>query len=284
MNIIMNIHDEEDLGLTLKYMILELAKDLDITSLNDVVVSEDISKDVIDFQEKYLQDGQSGHRSGEIAGKVISYPLNHKFSQAMFLNSEIVNDLNSDDVWKQGRAQHFIHHELVHVYDNQNTEAFFTNILNECNHPVKFGIYSLIEIIWGEYIANVLSSPTANKYVIYDSKVELEYQIDKFNSEVSEIKEGFLIHQDNDKCLQELVLSTDGILYRVAHLLGYDHFYEMDISYNDPILNRFLNEFGEILKELYVSYPNWGSQSVLDSMFYCILSFWEEIGFDLKYK
>lgn len=256
----------------------------------EIIITDNFTKDIYDFQKKYKLQ-KLGHTENAV-GKSFSIPNeNNSLLHYIFLSEDTFHKIFKSEWIDCPLEINFVHHELGHVYDNQNTfsiipETFYYN--SELS-KTEWLLYEISSISWAEFQANFIasSSITTDSFKHYSDSLimvleNLENRLDQAKQEII---------TDYGNCLEIQYLIKD-LFYFFAQVIGllvglgidkeneyYNNWLELSRNYNlEPI---FINLF-DVFEDLQGSYPNWESFSILDSINQCTLLFLKEVGISVN--
>ncbi|WP_144399901.1 hypothetical protein [Paenibacillus polymyxa] len=268
---------------------IDQLQDLNLTSLQYIIVPNDFGEELIEFQQRYqLREGYTNNEFGIAMGKVLSYFDDGQYRNSIFLDHRVVLTLFEGDNLKQN-AIHLIHHELCHVHDDYEKyrvfgEADLEQVFFYTPDKVSQVTYAHADLVWSEYIATRLSSSSTPKdhdrYV--DSLISL---IPKTKVDCEEAVLSYRTEGDISKLFGEIQLSTSLLLKVVAYFIGYCHGSDIDppdemnnLVKQHPYLDGVWEKLSPLLHNLYESYGSWESVEVFDDLAEIVLILWGNLG------
>lgn len=259
----------------------------------EIIITDDFTKDIHDFQKKFKLQ-KLGHSENAI-GKAFSIPNEeNSLLHFIFLNSENFDESLQSE-WEEFPLElSFVHHELGHVYDNQNTfsiipETFYHN--KELSKTEIF-LYEISSLSWAEFQANFIATRLITENSLEHYFTELIMVLEKMDYRLAQSKQEII--NDNSNCLEIQYLVKD-LFYFGAQVIGLliglgidkeneyfnNTWLEIGKNYNLEIV--FINLF-EAFEGLQSSYPNWESFHILNSINQCILLFLNGKGISVNDK
>lgn len=263
---------------------------LDLTSLDSIIIPDNFGKELIAFQEAHnLRSGYTNTEHATAFGKVLTYIEDNRFKTTIFLDPRVAFTLFDDE--KRQNSVHIIHHELCHVHDDfikYNTfhvtdlESIFLNT----NDKVSQVTFAFADMIWSEYFATKLSARSKpDEHDMYvDSLMKAIPLTEKECRD--EIQKYHLIHVDVPRLFMEIQLKTSYLLKTLAYVLGYAHAFNTElpddfkehINNDYPYLSGVWNEISDNLKQMHKSYGAWESVEVFKPIADRVLELWRNIG------
>ncbi|MGE8207464.1 hypothetical protein ACQKP0_23545 [Heyndrickxia sp. NPDC080065] len=298
MEIIINNREfDENMVIAIKQafeQIIEQLQELNLGSLQYIIVPDDFGKELIEFQQQNgLREGYTNNEFGIAVGKVLSYLDDGDFKTTIFFDPRIIYALFDENL-KQNSI-HYIHHEFCHVHDDYEKyrafgvidleEAFFNS-----SDKVSQVAYAHADLIWSEYIATKLSAPSKpeNHDIYVESLLSL---IPNTKKQCEEEIKAYRADGNIDKLFGEIQLSTSQLLKVTAYFIGYCHGYNIDppTEMNDFVeqytyLDGVWGELPDKLNKLYESYGTWDDVKVFNQLADMVLILWGNLGVYPKNK
>ncbi|MFS0655107.1 hypothetical protein [Bacillus sp. 179-C3.3 HS] len=262
--------------------------ELNLTSLQSIIVPNDFGEELIQFQRNYgLRKGYTNNEFGIAMGKVLNYIDNGEFKISVFFDPRIIYTLFSEE--HNQHSVHIIHHEFCHVHDDsEKYNAFGVTDLEQLffntKDKVKQIAYAHADLIWSEYIATRLSSKSTPE--------NHDFYIESILSLIPETKENceeyilsYRIDNDIDKLFGEIQLLTSLLLKVISYFIGYCHCFNLtlpkdlnEIIRKYPYLDGVWEQLCPNLEKLYESYGNWESVEVFEDLSQTVLKLWNNLG------
>ncbi len=163
-----------------------LGEGLDLRRMHRIIVAEDFAGELAELSAATVSGRPITHTDEEYAvavAKVILLPRGEDYeivpvisanhALALLASVDAGSDVEATDQAAESlssglysRVLHSLHHELCHVHDdNKRIDALKAFMLSYCYRGKDVFIRPLAESCWDEYIANVLSSVTADAAV-----------------------------------------------------------------------------------------------------------------------
>lgn len=271
---------------------------LDLRRLVKIIITTDLDKEVDalthtthkDFKGTYLTKNRS-------YAKVVILPNETDFDMVLVLRNDFVQCLNHKHDGKSlllyEDAIHIFHHEMVHVHDNNKKIDAFPKEMRAHNYQGKRKItYPLAMMCWSEYIANYISSETAEHSkipsILFDSLIDnMKNLRENARNEIL----AFRTNKDINKLMNSLSAQFEALLKNSAYLIGYidglnihleelneRNYYELESSYFFQTWKKLHKHFLS-MRELY---PDaWVSIKVYEELAHCFEKFYERMGIKL---
>lgn len=281
--------DKEELLVQIQELVVHISKELDISTLSKIIVPDDFTKELIDFQTKYgtLERGHTKEDGLEAVLKVVEYEDNNSFKQAIFISQSIIAGLTDEGY--AAKNIHYIQHELGHVHDNFITKKVMSQLKigKEDLTVLQYILSNHASIVWSEYIANRLSFETMPDEVLIDTSSQLISQIDLVQRNLEEVKEIFKKDNDAKKFMISIQERTHLLFYFTGQLYGFlqslkDHQKNVLLDIINSKINKTYYsdswyKIGEALNSLYEKYPNWNDIKVFSDLNSAILQCWNSL-------
>lgn len=204
---------------------------LDLRRLIKIIVTPNLNEEIATLtKSKESSTNNSVYLTkNDSFAKVVILPHDNNFDMVLVMRSDFIECLNHKSkktcLMTYEDAAHVFHHELVHVHDNNKRIDLFPEDIKEHHYEgVKQITYPLVQLCWGEYIANYISSESAARSlfptVLAQSLVKNIKEV-RFNMQ-NEIL-AYRTNQDRDKLFASFKLQIQMLLKNAAYLLGYMH-------------------------------------------------------------
>lgn len=310
---------ESDLQITIKGVQEELAKkigyavadairafkqvneDLDIRRMHRILLPADFAGELNELSGKIASGNPITHTNEEYAiavAKVLILPRDEEYEIVLVVNANVAAALapeNKEDRNSQEfrTVLHLLHHELCHVHDNnKQIDAFNGIILRQRYVGKDIYIRPLSEVCWSEYIANFLSSPTANNEWISIMAETLADTIERTKKQMDEEILEYRYHGDLDNLLSLFQRHGGFLLKTAAYNLGYVDGLNMSLEelsdkafkcLSGSYFESTWNAMQSALRIMRGIYPNgWKNLSVFDGLSDVIENYYAEMGFYLS--
>jgi hypothetical protein len=144
---------------------------LDLRRMHRIVVAKDFAGELAELSAATASGNPITHTDEEYAvavAKVMALPSDEDYEIVPIVSADYAAELTLEDTEGSHSellrmALHGLHHELCHVHDNNKLiDAFGTLLLRHCCSGKDIYIRPLAEACWSEYIADFLSSSTAD--------------------------------------------------------------------------------------------------------------------------
>jgi len=272
-------------------------KELQLDDLEKIILTNDYFEEV---ESAWLRIGKEGkgasnNDAGQGLGIAISNkPLDKNAKSTVLINENQWRNLLGDDEKMLECCIHVINHELCHVHDDtyKHGKIYSKDMKEGDLNDLKFKLRCEADSVWGEYIAERMSSGTVTKEFIYGEQNTL-YNILKKIFEINEKNNVFILrdmtknrNQGEFKFYIEYALRSFAHLQGIMHGLGKNHDWSKMI---DSYLRNWLNGHGLVevwdrmgmnLDCLYKIYPDWSDIDQLDDLGNCIRESWKCFGYD----
>lgn len=236
----------------------------DFRRFSDIMITPTLQKDVdslIHSNKKLFQNNYS--KNENTYAVVLTIPKGNDFELVLVLKSDFIkNIIQNHDNQEYKDTFHIIHHELAHIHDNNKKIDIFKELmLNSTYEGIDSITYPIAQTCWSEYIANYLSSSSAQ---------DTQYPLMMARSFAKKIKEtkqniktellAYKINKNRDDLLISSIEQVESLLKSASYLIGYLHGlnltlveldekvdYLVDISYFKDIWEAMQYEFISIL-------------------------------------
>ncbi|CAM4015285.1 hypothetical protein [Saccharibacillus endophyticus] len=273
----------------------ELSTNLELNTLERIIVSGKFTDDVLKVQEEY-QMSERGHTDrddGIAVAKVLHTKFKGQLKQTIVINDYLINGLFIPEAAQI--SLHLLHHEFCHIHENYYQNEMFTSEARN-GHGMDRLQHTLIcnaEPIWSEYFA-VRSSSTSlvmnadtDLYFPYLldlidlCKEKIEERISKYrlNGNLDDL---FAFLQEETSMLLKIAATTQGYIdglglakHEISHMieeqLQKTYFYDIWTSQQ------------KVLRELFDKFPNWNDVYELSGLGEAVKECWSEMGMFVTY-
>jgi hypothetical protein len=267
-----------------------------------IIIPDNFEKELFEFQaEKGLAQEYTKSPMGVAFAKVLDFVEGEIFYSVIFINKALIFALQSDDSidelsvdqkddvlrWR-GTAINVIHHELVHMHDEQIAGERYKDIFEGCNLDLMGGMKKLALVVWKEYYAFRISASTYNWEELegeFNNMIkQIEYVEDKTRERIWEYR----LSDDLDALVQKVGEDIPTLVNYAAYLLGklsYNKSIEVLNEYLDLVTTKLSDTFfyniwkgmNEDLNQIFSVYPELNSKT-FDNLSYTLLKCWNELG------
>lgn len=276
------------------------ASDINLSTLQTIVVTENFTEDLIALQNDYKMNEQSPAGNAEVAAmaKVICAGVGQDMVQTIVIHDYVIAGLFSDAL--ADSCYHHLHHEMCHVHDNYIQQKMYSEGgrtdkgLNDFEHM----LISHARAIWSEYIAVRLSSSSFPAASLEDAANGLIFAsplLQLFQMGKQGMKDAIADYRSHGDILSLFLYCQDVssvVLKNAAATQGYiDGLNLNDAAAEDAIaklmkqtdLNECWIRLKGALRRLYNAYPNWQDIRKLLELGSAVVCFWNELGIYPKY-
>ncbi len=267
-----------------------------------IIIPDNFEKELFEFQaEKDLAQEYTKSPMGTAFAKVLDYVEGDIFYSVVFINKALIFALQTDDIieklsidqkddvlrWR-GTAINVIHHELVHMHDEQIAGERYKDISDGCNLDLMGGMKKLALVVWKEYYAFRISASTYNWENIEEEFDNLIKQIKYLEDKTRERIWEYRFSGDLDTLVQKVGEDIPTLTKYAAYLLGklsYNKSIEALNEYFDLVTSKLSDTFfyniwkdmNEDLNQIFSVYPELNSKT-FDNLSYTLLKCWNELG------
>lgn len=273
--------------------LLERFNELDLRRLDSIIVTNHFERDIEKittsksaiFKNKYLSLKKT-------LAKVLTLPTDDDFKFILIMRTSYAKNLLKidDNLMPYNDAVHVFHHELGHVHDNNNKIDKFKVQMKTSSYKGKNAIlYPIAEICWSEYIANFISSQSAEESLmpeIVANSLELAIREKEHNIQTEVM--AFKVNKTRVDLLHSIKEDIESLLKTAAYVIGYMHGmnktleelsydtdYVLETSYFKDIWVVLLYELNSMLEV----YPNgWEKLSIYQPLAFSIEAFFNQMG------
>ncbi|WP_066297880.1 hypothetical protein [Bacillus sp. FJAT-29937] len=272
-----------------------LKLNLNLNSLNQINITENLLKSVLKFQEHYSkkEKGVTQGENGDAIAKVMDFiDENDQFAQEIFITDWVIFNLFQEDKNIAARSFHILHHELVHIHDKYLKKRIYTlegrQAINRNRLDHILTIHA--DIVWSEFIAERLSWHTLTfedipykvdhvKSLLQNVKSEIEKQI-KGEEDHNYI---FRVLQEETSLLLKIVANLfgmlDGLISNATEHENINLFQKLLINtFENSCMEDIWEDFYNNLVSLFKIYPDWNDVNELSDLCKTIRAFWASLG------
>ncbi|MBZ4222494.1 hypothetical protein LAE98_10320 [Bacillus wiedmannii] len=291
---------KESLRPQIVQLITNLSTDLDLSTLDKVIIPKDFTKEVVTFQEDHNKQitGHTKNENEEAKAKVMYYIEEGNYRQVVFLHEMFISGGMVDNIDVVKKCYFFIRHELGHVHDEFNKREIYSDDLRQgigLSH-LDFTLTIHSDVVWSEYFANRTAGAhlTTELFVEQASyTIELIYRV---KEECTKYIKAYRKHADINLLMEQIKEATHMLFYFTALTIGNMHYYKETLSegeYNrikeaveGNITGTYFEECWSLIEkaltDLYSKYPNWNDILQLDELNQAIHKCWNELGIYLE--
>lgn len=271
------------------YLVAEIklmCEELELDSLEKIIITNDFTKDVIETQTKYNieERGHTNNSNAIAVAKTISQISERDIRQTIVISEWIIKFLIE---YKTSQyAYHFIHHEIAHVHDNYL--KFHMKKKNEYKlDKLDTLLVRNSDPVWSEYIAVRLSSASFNRNqsidVLYD-ELYVNQLLKLIESSRVSIRNAI---NDDRKELIILIQEQTSLMFKIASTtIGYIEELNLDSDFVENIEHKIKKTYfydtwltlKKSLEKLYNRYPDWNCFNDILELSFPIIKCWKELG------
>ncbi|MDU5081218.1 hypothetical protein [uncultured Tissierella sp.] len=158
-----NVHEgdkRDKINKALHSLVEKLSSNLDISTLKEMIIPDDLVKEVMEFQNsKGLKVEITNNEHAVACAKTIAFFANNQLKNVIFVHKNIINSLFDQELSKS--SINIIHHELCHIHDNHINYKYFENrFLGKYIGDISEVSTSHAHVLFSEYVAECLSAAT----------------------------------------------------------------------------------------------------------------------------
>lgn len=281
----LSLEDLKSVKASIEFIIDELARDLNIKYLAEIIFTNKFKEDIFSLQRKYgLQEEVTDDETAICAGKTI-YNAKNK-SCVIIFRITIIND-----VFERGpRTQqmiNLINHELGHVHD-YTMNWKIRNAVNELvdNIYIPSGL-----ILWEEYIATRLASKTMGKDFNFGF-TEIVYYYEATNLLVNKAICNYQLNRNMISLFKNIYLDISRFIISCCYSFGYLDGHILDDLTKMNLLESNLRNIFQLcyikslhteLVKLHEKYPHWESADELHYLSKAYFDCWNIFGIKVDY-
>lgn len=277
---------------------------LDLRRMHNIIVAKDFAGELAELSAATASGNPITHTDEEYAvaiAKVMVFPrgedyeivpvINAQYALALLAHEDADVDedaeLSSSELFRM--ILHGLHHELCHVHDdNQKIDAFNTLMLKHRYWGKDIYIRPLAEACWSEYMADFLSSSTADTNW-------LKLMMDSFSDAIVRTKRcinkeilAYRRHGDLEHLLNTFQRHAGFLVKSASYILGYvdglnTSLNELSAETSERLSGSYFeptwNAMHETLHDMRQSYPDgWQDLSVYNSLAIVLERYCEDMG------
>ncbi|MHA4168869.1 hypothetical protein [Bacillus cereus] len=291
---------KEHLKPQIEQLITNLSTDLDLSTLEKVIIPKDFTKEVVSFQEDHNKQitGHTKNENEEAKAKVMYYIEDGNYRQVVFLHEIFISGLMVDNIDIVKKCQFFIHHELGHVHDEFNKREIYSDDLRKGIglSQLDFTLTIHSDVVWSEYFANLTAGTHLTSELFVEQASYTIELIHRVKDECTKYIKEYRKHGDINLLMEQIKEATHMLFYFTALTLGSLHYYKETLSeeeYNlikEAVDGNITGTYFEgswslidkALTSLYSKYPNWNDIYQLDELNQAIHKCWNELGIYLE--
>lgn len=287
-----------------------LSGGLDLRRMHRIVVAADFAGELAELSSATASGEPITHTNeeyGVAVAKVLLLPRGEDYEIVPVISAHYALALlapKAADEVADGSAEfypseyldmvlHGLHHELCHVHDDNKTiDAFGTLMLSPYYSGKDVYIYPLAAACWSEYLADFMSSTTADA-------VWLDLMTNSFGNAIERTKPhidseilAYRRHRDLERLLDSFQRHGVFLAKSAAYILGYVDGLNMSLGELSAKTSELLvgsyfestwNAMHEALREMRQRYPNdWQDPSVYDGLATVLERYYIEMGLVLS--
>ena len=294
-NLQINGLNQKDAEALVKHItsLLQQFSQLNLERLESILVTQTFEKDIETltsdnnaiFKNKYLSRRQT-------LAKVLTLPTKEDFKFVLIMRSSyaksFLDDKNNTISYKD--AVHIFHHELGHIHDNNNKIAVFKEQMKHKRYEGKNAIlYPIAEVCWSEYIANFISSSTAQESLMPEMVANaLEVDIKEKEQNIKTMVMAFRSNKSRVDLLHSIKNEVESLLKTASYVIGYMHGMQKSLEELSYDSNYFLecSYFKDIwevliyeLSSIHNVYPDgWMNLNIYQCLAFSIEAFFNQMG------
>lgn len=152
--------EKDNINKALHGLLERFSNNLDISTLIEIIVTDDLVKEVTEFQNsKELKVEIMNNEHAVACAKTITFFTNNQLENIIFIHKDIVSGLLDQELSQS--TTNIIHHELCHVHDNKlNYKYFGDRFLGEYYGNIFEVSTTHAHALFSEYVAECLSLST----------------------------------------------------------------------------------------------------------------------------
>lgn len=283
---------------------------LDLRRMHRIIVAEDFAEELAELSAATASGEPITHTDEEYAvavAKVMILPrgedyeivpvISAHYALALLSPGDADEDVEEDTEFSSSElfdiVLHGLHHELCHVHDyNKAIDAFGTLMLSPYYTGKDVYLYPLAEACWSEYIADFLSSPTADAVWLGLMTNNFGNAIVRTKPQIDSEILAYRHHGDLGRLLD--VFQRHGVFLAksAAYILGYvdglnTSLGDLSAETSERLAGSYFestwNAMHESLREMRQRYPNdWRDPSVYDGLAVALERYYAEMGLILS--
>lgn len=287
----LNEKQQKEIRLFIKEKMNNQLSGLELSTLDEIIVTKNFSEDVIKAQKEYQlrEVGYTNREDGIAVAKVIHTNIKNKLTQKLIINDYIIKGLLYPD--KAQSCFHLLHHEFSHVHENYYQHMIFTpesrsgKNINKLERTLLYNA----EPAWSEYFAARTSSTTFtfdfldDIYLTYlfeliiSCKERIENEINKYRRHGdAELLFGLL--QKETSILFKIAATSQGYLDGLNIVDEHPLLTKIDELIQQTFFYDIWCKQWDALKDLYNTFPNWNDVYQLHDLGQAISICWSNLG------
>lgn len=265
-----------------------LTADLNIQTLDEIVIPEDFTAQILSFQAMHgLQEvGHTDSEEGRAMGKTMHYKDDSELVQVIFLDKSLAVCFFRDDEELKNTAIHLLHHELCHVHDTWRRSSIsgFDDIEEGRGTGVDFICRVHANVCWSEYISSRLSVQT-----VHDADdLQVPFLLDMIphvNNIIIDHIDGYRRSGDVDGLFKTVQLESSKVLKIASIVIGNLQ------GLNNPAITDLVLQYvqeadfisvwehlWQAFQHLMDIYPSWLDYEVYENLSSAVLHYWNTLG------
>ena len=274
----------------------EIGPRLDLRRMHRIVVTADFAGELAELSQQNPSRTPMTHTKeeyGEAVAQVLLFPKGDGLEILPVLSAGTVAPLvmgeeTEENIDRFQFALHLLHHELCHVHDdNQKIDAFKGIIMKVSYSGKDNHIRPLAEVLWSEYLANFLSSPTANEAFTSSTLGMLADAIERTKKIIDKEIYAYRTHADLMHVLTILQRHGGFLIKSAAYCLGYadgkanpDFFSKVTDVVSGSYFEKTFTAMHQVLIEMKKLYPaEWQDLKIYDALASVTEEFFKDLGF-----
>lgn len=245
-------------------MLSDLSGGLRTDSLKSIHCRDDLVESVM------LYVKQQGIELGRIdleksAGLVIPVDTDIGLNQALFLTRQIASEVLLAPDEADSHGQHTLHHELVHVHDNEIKLEVFGGLKPYDESTLEGFFWYEADQIWSEYYAELRSIRSLGERSAARMQRSFAKDSEKVVAHTNEAVARYKLDADGERLFDEALLLTNGLFKPWSSAVGMRHGLERlgkEHSHEvvPPELQEAFQNMENTLQDLYEEYPDWSRE------------------------
>lgn len=281
--------------------VFEQEDQIDFRRLHRIIVTTDLPKELEELSGNTASGNPITYTEEEYAigvAKVLILPCENEFEILLIINANVTAALVPEEPegyqTKNFRgALHLLHHELCHIHDaNKKLDALNDVMLKQRYIGKDIFIRPLAEICWSEYIANYLSSSTADDHSLKSMTDMLSDAIGRTKQSIDSEIYSYRYHGDLGRLMDLFQRHGEFLAKTAAYTLGYidgldKKLQELSIEAHDQLSDSYFqpvwNLMQKALRNMRASYPDgWTGSDIFDELACAIEDYYAIMGLILS--
>lgn len=276
----------------IRHMILALSSTffIDISCLNDVIVTDDYGHDIENFyREGMNRSSPTKNEFGIGVAMTMPFKVEGAVKVNMFFDLNFMIKCMKSE-YGQKSLIHYVHHELCHVEDIYFKSKNLKEFLSEKIHGADIYLQRFAETMWDEYYAHRRSAPTINDEDFYDLQGMVRL-ISSVKPMVNENIKGYRFDADLDGLMSGCMGYIGQSLGCMARVAGNVHGGSKNFSVThqetgvDPLALDDYNIYSRAelcLDVMYCKYDTWKSVEIYSQLKEIVNDYLKYMGFYLE--